>query len=168
MNSRFYTIIRAILLGSRWLMAPFFLGLIAALLVLLAQFFRDLTRAVIGFAELGGGELVVTVLKLVDLVLIANLVLMIVAAGAEAFVPRSTEDAKAPPDGGAALVDFAGLKLKVFASLSAIAAVDLLESSINFESMDKARVFVEILILLAFVVSGLLLAWMDRLAAERH
>lgn len=148
-------------------MAPFFLGLIVALLVVLAQFFRDLVHAVLDFGAMGGGELIVVVLKLVDLVLLANLVLMIVVAGVEIFAPGSADDGKERPD-GAALVDFGGLKLKVFASISAIAAVDLLESSISSESLDKARALVEILILLAFVVSGLLLAWMDRLSAERH
>jgi uncharacterized protein (TIGR00645 family) len=51
----------------------------------------------------------------------------------------------------------------VFGSISAIAAIEVLESFINIESVDKQNVLWEILILLTLVVSGLLLAWMDRL-----
>jgi uncharacterized protein (TIGR00645 family) len=63
-------------------------------------------------------------------------------------------------------VDFTGLKLKVIASLIAIAAVDLLESFVGIDTAVKSDVMWQIAILMAFVVSGVLLAWMDRLVAE--
>ena len=65
-------------------------------------------------------------------------------------------------------VDFSGLKLEVVASLIAIAAVDLLESFVSIHTAVKANVLWQIAILMAFVVSGVLLAWMDRLVAEPH
>ncbi len=163
----FNRILRASLLGSRWGMAPFCLGLVAALLLILAQFVRDLVHAVGGFAELGGTEVILTVLKLVDLVLVANLVLMIISAAVEIFAPVETQAEPRRPN-GASIADFAALKPRLFASISAIAAIDLLESFINVGAADKSGVLWEIAMLLAFVVSGVLLAWMDRLAADRH
>jgi uncharacterized protein (TIGR00645 family) len=65
-------------------------------------------------------------------------------------------------------IDFSGLKLKVVASLIAIAAVDLLESFIEIATVNKTDVLWQIAILLTFVVAGVLLAWMDRLVAEPH
>src|SRR5579862_9019404 len=158
MGSRFNTIVRDALLASRWAMAPLCLGLIAALLIVLVQFFRELAHVVAGFAAMGDAEVILAVLKLVDLVLIANLVVMIIAAGVELVLPAAMHAADAASD----IVDIAALKPRLFASISAIAAIDLLESFINIGPADKSGILWEIAILLAFVVSGVLLAWMER------
>ena len=165
MRPRFNTILRSFLLASRWGMAPLCLGLIAALVLVLAQFFRELGHAVLGFTSMGGSELILAVLKLVDLVLVANLVVMIIAAGVEVFLPTEAAPGQDRPE-GAGIVDFAALKPKVFASISAIAAIDLLESFLDIDAVEKSGLLWEVLILLAFVLSGVLLAWMGRLAAD--
>lgn len=166
MRRSFNPILRAALLGSRWAMAPLCLGLIAALLIVIGEFFRELAHAVIDLPGMRGSELILAVLKLVDLVLVANLVLMIIDVGVEIVVPSSAEQGVARP-AAAGIAEFAALKPKLFASIGAIAAIDLLESFINIDTVDKSAVLWEIVILLAFVVAGVLLAWMDRLA-DRH
>ena len=167
MHPRFNTILRTFLLSSGWGMAPFCLGLIAALILVLVEFVRELVQAVLGFAGMGGSDVILAVLKLVDLVSVANLVVMIIGAGVEIFLPSGAEQNK---DGlqSAGIVDFARLKLKLFASISAIAAIDLLENFLNIDSVHQSGVLLEIAMLLTFVVSGVLLAWMDRLAAGRQ
>lgn len=165
MGSRLNSIIRDALLASRWAMAPFCLGLIVALLVVLAQFFRELAHIVAGFAAMGDAEVIIAVLKLVDLVLIANLVVMVVAAGVELVLPAAMHETDAA---ASEIMDIAALKPRLFASISAIAAIDLLESFINIGPADKSGILWEIAILLAFVVSGVLLAWMERLGQLRH
>jgi uncharacterized protein (TIGR00645 family) len=164
MGSRFNTIIRDALLASRWTMAPFCLGMIVALLVVLAQFFRELAHIVTGFAAMADADVIIAILKLVDLVLIANLVVMVIAAGVEMVLPAAVHGAEAP---ASEIADIAALKPRLFASISAIAAIDLLESFINIGPADKSGVLWEIAILLAFVVSGVLLAWMERLGQQR-
>jgi uncharacterized protein (TIGR00645 family) len=162
MLSRVEALLVRLPLGSRWLMAPLCLGLVAALLVVLVEFFRELVRAVLGFAGMHSAEVILVVLKLVDLVLVANLVLLIMGAAAEIFVPDEPTGGtvgRGPPRSA----DISALKLKVFGSISAIAAIEVLESFVNIESVDKQNVLWEMLILLTLVVSGLLLAWMDRL-----
>ncbi|HTV89060.1 MAG TPA: YqhA family protein [Stellaceae bacterium] len=166
MGCAFNSIFRALLVGSRWLMAPLCLGLVAALLILLVQFARELAHTVTGFAAMRDAEVILAVLKLVDLVLVANLVIMIIEAALAIFLPRHALpiETDAPVSGTAA---FAALKPKLFASIAAIAAIDLLESFVNINSVDKAAVLWETVILLAFVAAGVLLAWMDRLEG-RH
>ena len=166
MRQGFNPILRHAVSGSRWAMAPLCLGLIAALVIVLVQFFRELAHIVAGFAGMGSADVMLEVLKLVDLVLIANLVLMIIGAALEIFLPTAAAAPDRPEWAG--LADFSALKLKLFASISAIAAVDLLESFLNIDPANKSDVLWEILILLTFVVSGLLLALMDRLGAERR
>jgi uncharacterized protein (TIGR00645 family) len=126
-----------------------------------------LAHAVAGFPAMTDSEVTLVVLKLVDLVLIANLLLMIVSAGVEIFLPSGTALELERPH-AAGIAEFAALKPKLFASISAITAVDLLESVINIDHADKAGLIWEVVILLAFVVAGVLLGWMERLEGERH
>jgi uncharacterized protein (TIGR00645 family) len=64
-------------------------------------------------------------------------------------------------------LDFSGLKSKILASIVAIAAIELLEAYMNIASMDKTDVLWKILILLALAISGVLLAWTDRLGSDQ-
>ena len=165
MHPRFNRILRSALLGSRWGMAPFCLGLIAVLLLLLVQFFRELGHLLTGFEAMEGPDVILAALKLVDLVFVGNLVVMIIGAAVEVFLPRALhrdDDETVPIE----TLDFSGLKLRVFASLGAITAIHLLERVLNIDAVDKSAVLWEILILLSFIASGVLLALMDRLETE--
>ena len=167
MPDRFNGLFRGVLLASRWSMAPLALGLLLALLLVIVQFFRELVHAGKAFIEMGDGEVMIAVLKLVDLALIANLVVMIVGAAVEMLMPRSPA-AEDTPGERLDIVDFGVIKLKLFASISAIAAIYLLERFINVHPVDKTELLWEILILLTFVAAGVMLAWMDRLTGDRH
>jgi len=87
MRLGFGKILAPVLLGSRWVMAPLCLGLIVALVIVLIEFCRELVHAVLGLPEMTGGEVTLAVLKLVDLALIGNLLLMIIGAGVGVFIP---------------------------------------------------------------------------------
>lgn len=156
-------VITAILTASRWLMAPLYLGLIVALVVVGVEFFKELARAVAGFAKLDTDGTILAVLKLIDLVLIGNLVLIMITAGIGTLgsIARSEHDEPLLEFMGK--VDFSGLKLKVIVSLIAISAVDLLESFVEVASIDKTDLLWQVVILAVFVVTGVLLAVMDRL-----
>ena len=75
---------------TRWAIAPFCLGLLAALLILLVEFFRELTHLIAEFPQMNRSNVILAVLKLIDLVFVANLVLMVSNAGFERLysVPR--------------------------------------------------------------------------------
>lgn len=161
------TVIAGLLIASRWLMVPFYLGLIATLIIVGIAFFQELIHTIAGFRGLDSDAVILAVLKLIDLVLIANLVLIMVSAGIGTLVGVGASVEHAEWAEFVGKIDFSGLKLKVVVSLIAIAAVDLLESFVEIESANKMDVMWQILILAAFGVTGILIAWMDRLA-ETH
>ncbi|HZK89201.1 MAG TPA: YqhA family protein [Stellaceae bacterium] len=167
MLKRLEAVIEAVLIASRWLMAPLYLGLIAALVVVGVEFFVELVHSIAGFAKLDTDGVILGVLKLIDLVLIANLVLIMISAGIGTLGGMSSGEDHAAWLAFMGKVDFSGLKLKVVVSLVAIAAVDLLESFVEIGSTDKTDLMWQIAILVVFVLTGVLLAWMDRLA-EPH
>jgi uncharacterized protein (TIGR00645 family) len=156
-------VVATALMASRWLMAPLYLGLIAGLAVIVLQFYRDLEHTVTGFAEMTPDMVNLAVLQLVDLVLVGNLVVIMTAAGVQALALSTVATGDRQEWMGR--LDFSGLKFKILASIVAIAAIELLESYVNIASMDKTDVAWKIAILLALVVAGVLMAWMDRLAA---
>src|ERR1700733_13718671 len=167
MLKRLEAMIEAVLIASRWLMAPLYLGLIAALVVGGVGFFVELARPIGGFAKLDTDGVILGVLKLIDLVLIANLVLIMISAGIGTLGGMSSDEDHAEWIAFMGKVDFSGLKLKVVVSLVAIAAVDLLESFVEIDSTNKTDLMWQIAILATFVITGVLLAWMDGFA-ESH
>lgn len=157
-----------LLIASRWLIAPIYLGLAVALVAVLVEFFRELVGAVTGFATLGRSGVILGALKLIDLVLVGNLLLIMISSGLDTVVSRPVaEDRLARPE-WMGRVDFAGLKLRVIASIIAIAAIDLLETFVAIGTVDKSDVLWKIVVFLAFVAAGVLLALMDRLTGERR
>src|SRR5258708_26308534 len=66
---------------TRWAIAPFCLGLLAGLLVILVQFFRKLAHLIPEFPQMDRSNVILAVLKLVDLVFVANLLLIVSNAG---------------------------------------------------------------------------------------
>jgi len=65
-------------------------------------------------------------------------------------------------------IDFTDLKLKLMGSIVAISAIKLLESFMNAEHATDRELGWDVGIHMAFVVSGLLLALMDRLSTKHH
>jgi uncharacterized protein (TIGR00645 family) len=157
-----------LLIASRWLMAPLYMGLVAVLVVVIAAFFQDLVATVRGLGDLHRDGVILATLHLIDLVLVGNLVLTVIGAGIDVIVSRHVADGLRSRPAWMAKEDFAGLKLKVAASIIAIAAVDLLESYIEIDTVDQSRIIWKLAVFMAFVVAGVLVAWMDRLAADTH
>jgi uncharacterized protein (TIGR00645 family) len=150
-----------ILFASRWLMAPFYLGLVLALLALLVIFVRELLHALPQLLEMSDASVVLWLLGLIDLSLVGNLLLTVILAGYENFVSRT--EMESHPDWPAWMgkVDFSGMKLKLIASIAAISAIHLLEIFMTPEKLEPANLGWLLAIQGAILLSGIMLALMD-------
>jgi uncharacterized protein (TIGR00645 family) len=154
--------------AARWILAPFYVGLILTLILLLIKFVQEFVKfvSIIWTADFKATEL--ALLSLLDLALLGNLVLIIVFAGYENFVSKieSAEGSVDRPE-WMGRVDFSGLKLKLIGSLVAISVIELLK---DFMEADEGEVndglIWRIAIHMVFVISGLLFAVMDTIAAR--
>lgn len=163
------------LFASRWLMAPFYLGLAAALLVLLIAFAREFIEEVphIVTGTGMGEQAILLALSLVDLTLAGNLLLIVMFSGYESFVSKiDTEGHEDRPD-WMGKVDFSGLKMKLIASIVAISAISLLRTFMQLDDqpINEARLKWQVVMHLAFVTSGAVLAimdWLESLAAKNE
>lgn len=152
-----------VIFTSRWLLAPIYLGLSACLIVLLIKFARQLydlfSRAFV--AE--GNEVIVAILSLIDISLMANLLLMVIFAGYESFVSRLEHANRLEWMGQ---ISFGDLKLKLLASIVAISAIQVLEGFMKVSQASDRELAWLIGIHVTFVVTGVLLALMDRLSVR--
>lgn len=154
-------VLERLIFMSRWLMVPFYLGLIGVLALLMVKFLQELWRALPHVMSLGDIDVILMALSLLDITLAASLILMMVLSGYESFVSRLDAAGERPAWMGT--LDFSGLKLKLIASIVAISGIDLLKKFMNIEQADKTNMMWLVITHMAFVVSGVLLALMDYL-----
>lgn len=152
------------LFASRWMMAPMYLGLALALVVLVWIFLMELARFVMIIPFMTVNDAILGVLALIDLSLAANLLLIVIFSGYENFVSRmDLADHEDRPDWQGE-VDFSALKLKLVASIVAISGIHLLKVFMDVSQYDPQQIRWMVIIHLVFVISGVLLAAMDWIA----
>src|SRR5208337_3646733 len=105
--------IQVTILQSRWLIAPFLLGLIVGLAGLLYKFMIKLGGFLMLVKAAPEEEVIVGVLKLVDLSLTANLLLIVICSGYENFVGRIQPSEQGNWPEGLIGIGFSGLKQKL-------------------------------------------------------
>ncbi len=160
--------VEKLIFGSRWLLAPFYLGLVLALALLLVKFFKEFVHfaPLVFYAE--GGDVIIGLLSLIDVVMVANLIIIIVFAGYENFVSQINTDDHEDRPSWMGHVGFAELKMKLIGSIVAISGIELLKAFMHVENMTNEQLAWKVGIHMTFVVSGVLFAVMDRITAGKH
>jgi uncharacterized protein (TIGR00645 family) len=165
-NGRF---ILAAIFFSRWLIAPFLLGLVCCQLLLIYRFFGDLFALAIQLPSLVWHDVVTGVLDLVDLALTANLILIVIVSSYENFIRRIDADERPDWPEGLTQVDFGELKQKLLGSIVGIAAVDALAWYFDLEKYpDTSKLIWVLAFPLTFVAVMLMLAIADRLGRRKN
>jgi len=158
--------LEALIFASRWIMAPFYVGLIVSLLVLMFKFVQELIHYADHFWVTKETDVILGALTLVDLSLAGNLLVMVIFAGYENFVSKiDTGDHPDRPE-WLGKIDFGAMKLKLIASIVAISGIHLLKRFMTIEEVAKEDLGWLVGIHMAFVVSGVLLALMDLITAR--
>ncbi len=165
--------------ASRWLQAPLYVGLILAQGVYVYQFFVELWHlmhaAVTQTVPSDAGAMpmstfiMMAVLGLIDVVMIANLLIMVIIGGYETFVSRLNLDDHDDQPEWLSHVNAGVLKVKLATALISISSIHLLKTFITVitpaasGTVDHEGVKWQVIIHLAFVLSAIALAWTDKL-----
>ncbi len=157
---------RGMMYAARWIMAPIYLGLLLSLLLLAEKSIQKLIGAVPGLLTASTSDTILVVLTLVDLSLVANLVVIVMVAGWENFVGRLLDKSDGSQLEWVGELDFGAVKMKLIASVAAIAAIQMLETFVHIDQTPKEDAKWQLLIMLGISVSGVLLALMDKLSGE--
>jgi len=165
---------------SRWLQAPLYLGLIVAQGVYVYHFMIELSHLVTGANKIGESEIMLIVLGLIDVVMIANLLIMVIIGGYETFVSRL--NLKEHPDQPEWLshVNAATMKIKLSMALIGISSIHLLKTFIEIGNVEipagttaalaeqlvsagQVEAKWQVIIHMTFIISAIAMAYTDRI-----
>jgi uncharacterized protein (TIGR00645 family) len=161
-------LIEHIIFSSRWLLAPLYLGLVLALLVLVVKFIQGFIEISHHIFDSSLQQTTIAILETLDIALLGNLILIVMFSGYENFVSKiGVAERSEDRPSWMGRVDFSGLKIKLIGSLVAISVIQLLAVFLDPDTMQPEKLIWQIAIHLTFVVSGVLFAVMDYIADKR-
>ena len=170
---------------SRWLQAPLYLGLIVAQLIYVWVFMLELWHLgdeVINHSEkVTEATVMLSVLGLVDVVMIANLLIMVIIGGYETFVSKIRIDGHPDQPEWLSHVNANVLKVKLAMANIGISSIHLLKTFIEVGDLGAVGaksttgdvytgdgVLWQVVIHLVFIVSAIALAWIDKISQGAH
>lgn len=160
--------IPTLIFASRWLQLPLYLGLIVAQSVYVWQFWKELVHLLHIAAErdvINETQIMLVVLGLIDVVMIANLLIMVIVGGYETFVSRLYLEGHPDQPEWLSHVNAAVLKVKLATAIIGISSIHLLKSFINAEQLSPHVIYSQVGIHLTFLLSAVAVAWTDRILA---
>jgi uncharacterized protein (TIGR00645 family) len=158
-----------LIFNSRWLMAPFYLGLVVSLAVLLYKFVEMLWEFILHAPHAKEADIILGVLSLIDVSLTGKLILIVVFSGYENFVSKIDPGGHPDWPDWMTKVNFGGLKQKLLASIVAISAIQVLKAFMSLDTVfDPNKLAWLVGVHLVFVVSAFMLAISDRWSGDDH
>lgn len=159
-------LVEYIVFASRWLLAPFYVGLAVSIVVLLIKFIVELLHLLVHAFTSTEAEVILGVLALVDLALTGSLLIIVIFSGYENFVSKIDHSAHKDWPEWMGTIDFTALKLKLLSSIVAISAIQLLKQFMAIKEVSDRDLMWLVIIHVVFVISSVLLALSDRIAAH--
>jgi uncharacterized protein (TIGR00645 family) len=151
--------IERLVLGLRWLLLPLYLALLLGMFAIYVMVGRELWHMGLDVTSMTDIELVVELCSVLDLVLIANLLVMVAVSSYESYISRIDLVGVDKPEWLGKL-DSGNVKVKVAVSVSMISAIHLLRAFLHDDGGDRLIVMAGVHIV--FVLSTLAVALVDR------
>ena len=155
--------ISSLIFLSRWLQAPLYFGLIIAQGVYVYRFMVELTHLIQKTGSISETDIMLLVLGLIDVVMIANLLIMVIVGGYETFVSRLNLQGHPDQPEWLSHVNAGVLKVKLATALIGISSIHLLKTFINADKLQHHTILWQVVIHATFVLSAWMLAIIDRL-----
>jgi uncharacterized protein (TIGR00645 family) len=170
---------------SRWLQAPLYLGLIVAQAIYVVVFMIELWHLAEGVIlhpeDITEAAIMLSVLGLIDVVMIANLLIMVIIGGYETFVSRIKVDGHPDQPEWLSHVNANVLKVKLAMAIIGISSIHLLKTFIEVGDMTNGAtdgsetgqdyttegVMWQVIIHSVFILSALALALIDRMSFHK-
>lgn len=163
--------ISAVIFASRWIQAPLYLGLICILSAYVYRFLNELFHLVIHIVHINGSsdtDIMLGVLDLIDVVMIANLLIMVVMGGYETFVSNLEIDDHPDQPEWLDHLDAGAMKIKLAVALIGISSIHLLRTFIAVSHYTNSAIGWQVGIHLTLLVSALSIAYTNRLMSKEH
>lgn len=152
-----------IIFASRWLQLPIYLGLIVVQGIYAYKFTKSLYNLLVNLNEMDSDTIMLAVLNLIDVVMIANLLVMVIVGGYETFVSKLNVDDHPDQPEWLDHVNATILKVKLSMAIISISSIHLLQTFINAHKLSEKTMMWEVIIHLSFIISAIAMAHIDRL-----
>jgi uncharacterized protein (TIGR00645 family) len=151
--------INKLIFTGRWLQAPLYLGLIVILAAYVYRFILELFHLVWNFGNTNNTDVMLGVLDLIDVVMIANLIIMVIMGGYETFVSRLNLHNHPDQPEWLDELDAGTMKVKLGLALIGISSIHLLRTFIDPSTQSNNNVMWQVVIHLTLVVSAIAIAY---------
>ncbi len=156
--------------GSRWLLAPIYLGMVVAQGAYTWKFLIELWHMLHDMANMDHTAFLQIVLTLIDFLMVANLIIMVTIGGYATFVSKLDLDDHADRPAWLDHIDPGTLKTKLAGALIGVSGIHLLQTFTLLSKgtiTDYQPVLWQVVIHVTFVVSTIFLAWSDLLLEKK-
>lgn len=153
---------------SRWLQAPLYLGLIIVLGVYVYEFALGLIHLISNANKFSENQIMLQALDLIDVVMIANLLIMVIVGGYETFVSKLNLQTHPDQPEWLDQVNAGSMKIKLALALIGISSIHLLRTFIDLSQKNTFAVMWQVIIHLTLLVSALAIALTNKLMADSH
>lgn len=149
--------------AARWLLAPIYLGLSIAILLLGIKFFEHIFHVFPTILSMTEANLVLMILSLIDMALVGGLLVMVMFSGYENFVSKMDLDPEDDKLGWLGKMDASSLKNKVAASIVAISSIHLLQVFMDAVNTPNDKIFWYVILHMTFVISAFMMGYLDKI-----
>ena len=150
------TAISKIIFASRWLQLPIYLGLIIVQGIYAYKFMKSLWELIVNLNEMDSNTIMLAVLNLIDVVMIANLLVMVIIGGYEIFVSKLRT--RGHPDQPEWLSH-----VNASMSIISISSIHMLQTFVNATNMPEKTMMWQLLLHLGFLASAIAMAYTDKI-----
>jgi uncharacterized protein (TIGR00645 family) len=160
----FEDMIEKVIMSTRWILVIFYGGLGLALVVYAVSFVLKFISTASHVFDYNESEMILAMLSLIDAALVASLLVMVMISSYENYVSRFENAGEQLSWLGK--LDAGSLKIKVASSIVAISSIHLLQIFLNLTKYTDMQVMWATVLHLTFVISALLLAFVDRISSK--
>lgn len=150
---------------SRWLQAPLYVGLIITLAIYVYEFALALIHLVLHLNTFDDNQFMLRVLDLIDVVMIANLLIMVIVGGYETFVSHLRLNEHPDHPEWLDEVNAGTMKIKLALALIGISSIHLLKTFLDPGKLTNFGVMWQVVIHMTLVVSAVMIAVSNKLTA---
>jgi uncharacterized protein (TIGR00645 family) len=158
-----------IIFATRWMLIPLYVGLYAALAIYVYKFFEEVAQMLWHFRSLTEGQMVLGIISLVDIIMVANLVVMISISGFSVFVREYKMDELSNRPRWMNRISSSSQKIKMGMSLIGIMMVHILHNGMEAKEVGWEELGKQIAVSVLFMFLTLGLCYVDKmLHANEH
>jgi uncharacterized protein (TIGR00645 family) len=150
---------QVVVLGLRWLLLPLYFALFAVLFGVYGMVGKDLWHLAADFSAFRETDLVLLLCDVLDLVLVANLLVMVAVSSYESYISRISAPANGRPEWLGKL-DAGNVKAKVAVAVTMISMIHLLRAFMTSSGLRELMVLAGVQVV--FVISAVGIATVDR------